>query len=363
MSDNMISKYDAWLRDDSQCAALVIREHLMPVEGHDGVVFPPTFAATEDKKFEGGYNIDVFPDGSNTCLIDSVGSQANRIEPLFARKEYSALVPQVVIQAGENKVSILEASHRAGDAILRCSPLKQRLQDAFKALLKGDAEPIAKIAPTSVVFGAWDSRDTQAKAPRLVASTIRAYNVRKLTRSAQYTPSAEYVNAGMLPEPADDRTAKLYTKQGFIHVPSSAVPGGIIADGGIRRDASLHLAAARLLRTAKDSDKTIALRRYVFGLALTAFTHPVSGYLRQGCCLVLDPDKPREFAAVWFDGRREPLQVTHAQALEFAQMAAKAFGVGPSETVQFDTEAAKRDISGENGDGEKGKKAASKKGK
>ena len=41
---------------------------------------------------------------------------------------------------------------------------------------------LAKIAPTSLVFGAWDSRDTQAKLPRLIASTIRAYDVVKLSR-------------------------------------------------------------------------------------------------------------------------------------------------------------------------------------
>ena len=59
MSD--LSKYDDWLTSDS-IAAIVIREPLVPVEGADGVIFPATFAAAEDKKvFPGGYNIDVFP--------------------------------------------------------------------------------------------------------------------------------------------------------------------------------------------------------------------------------------------------------------------------------------------------------------
>ena len=79
-----VTKFDAWL-DHSGPAALVIREPLMPVEGHGGVVFPATFAASEDRTFKGGYNIDDLGDGKNVCLIDSVGSQANRIEPLFAR--------------------------------------------------------------------------------------------------------------------------------------------------------------------------------------------------------------------------------------------------------------------------------------
>src|SRR5580692_5326483 len=84
-----LGKFDKWF-DDHGPAALVIREHLIPVEGPDGVFFPATYApqqgADRDKeKFQGGYNIDIFDDKSNVCLIDSVGSQANRIEPLFAK--------------------------------------------------------------------------------------------------------------------------------------------------------------------------------------------------------------------------------------------------------------------------------------
>lgn len=176
MSD--LNKFDAYLDDGRGPAALVLREYLVPVEGPDGVLFPPTFAASDT--FRGGYNIDGDPNGRNVCLIDSVGSQANRIEPIFGRSPYDELVPQVTIKAGEKIVNLLEAGHRAGDAIVRCSPLQEELQAAFKALLAGDAVLLANVAPTSLVFGVWDSRDTQAKAPRLVASTIRAYDVRPL---------------------------------------------------------------------------------------------------------------------------------------------------------------------------------------
>jgi CRISPR-associated protein Csb1 len=147
MSD--LSRFDRLLSDNGP-VAIVIREHLMPVEGEDGVLFPATFAAGDN--FAGGYNIDGDPNGTNVCLIDSVGSQANRIEPLFAKDKYSALIPQIVVKAGEKKVNILEAGHRAGDAIVRCSELQQELQDAFKAVLKGNAEPMARIAPTSLVL-------------------------------------------------------------------------------------------------------------------------------------------------------------------------------------------------------------------
>ena len=168
---NTLNKYDSWLTGDDSPAALVIREHVMPVEGHDGALFPPTFAAGDG--FPGGYNIDTFgdeKDGKNVCLIDSVGSQANRIEPIFAEEKYAGLIPQIVVKAGEKEINITEAGHRAGDASMRCSELQEELHDAFRAVLSGDSEPLAKIAPTSLVFGVWDSRDTQAKLPRLVLS-------------------------------------------------------------------------------------------------------------------------------------------------------------------------------------------------
>lgn len=362
MSD-LAKKFDSWL-DDSGPAALVIREHLSPVEGDDGVVFPATFAASEDRTFKGGYNVDEFPDGRNICLIDSVGSQANRIEPLFAKKGYEGLVPQIVIEAGDKRIHLLEAGHRAGDAIVRCSGLQDELHEAFKSVQAGNVEPLARIAPTSLIFGAWDSRDTQAKLPRLISSTIRAYDVRRLTRSAQYVPATAYVEEGLLEEPADKKTKDAYAVRGFVHVPASASHGGIVATGGIRREAALHLAALRLL-SAGTEEKTLALRRYILGLALTAFTCPPAGYLRQGCNLVLHPEKPREFKEVYPDGRRTDAALKHEDALEFAKAAAKAFGLNPDRkiefgekpdrTVKFDKALAAQDVSGEGG--ENGKKA------
>ncbi len=228
---------------------------------------------------------------------------------------------------------------------------------------QGDAEPLAKIAPTSIVFGAWDSRDTQAKLPRLVASTIRAFDVRKLTRSAQYVPATEYVVRGLLEEPTGKKK-DAYAERGFVHVPSSGQPGGVIATGGIRRDASLHLSALRLLAVGRDKAKTLALRRYVLGLSLTAFTHSPAGYLRQGCNLVRDPEKPTEFVEVHSDGRRSPAKVSHDTAFEYALAAAKAFGVGQSRTVEFDRERAEKDVSGDaTDDVKKGPKASAKKGR
>jgi CRISPR-associated protein Csb1 len=273
-------------------------------------------------------------------------------------EKYRHLVPQVVVRAGDKEVNILEAGHRAGDALLRCSSLQDALQKAFRAELAGDCEPLAKIAPTSLVFGVWDSRDTQSKRPRLVGSTIRAFNVRKLTRGAVYIPPLDYTQLDVFSEEAkvkaEGNNKSPLAQRGFVHNPASHSHGGIIAEGGIRRDATLGLAALRHLYAGRDADTTLILRRYILGLALVAFTAPTESYLRQGCTLVLNPtpvdgQKPREFVEVYPDGRREPCSITHDVALQFATETARAFIVGESHTVLFEKERAKRDVKADDG--------------
>ena len=148
-----VDKYDAFLTDGGP-AALVLREYLVPDVGADGVFFPATYAAQQGadrdrEKFQGGYNIDRFPDGSNVCLVDSVGSQANRIEPLFAREGYADLVPQIFITFPEKgiRLNLLHANHRAADAIVRCSAYEGELRSAFQDILRGNAEKLARFAP------------------------------------------------------------------------------------------------------------------------------------------------------------------------------------------------------------------------
>jgi CRISPR-associated protein Csb1 len=358
-TNTALAQFDNLLAADGP-AALVVREHLIPVEGRDAVLFPATYADI-------GYNIDYENQrertGRNVCLVDSVGSQANRIEPLFKDAPYDALVPQIVINAGERGINLLDAGHRAGDALARCSALQADLKAAFAAVLKGNAAPLAKIAPTSLVFGVWDSRDSQAKLPRLIASTVRAYDVRKLTRSAQFwaggssDPNPVYDNASLLGPIADKTDKESRSTAGFTHVPSTGAHGGIIADGGIRRDAVLALSALRLLR-ADTPQETTKLRRYILGLALVAFTKLPLEYYRQGTILVLDsdPQKKREFKSVKADGSRIDAGMTHEAALAFAQAAAADFGVGESKTVPFDAARAKAELKG--GDDKKVKKAA-----
>jgi CRISPR-associated protein Csb1 len=356
MSD--VARFDPWLSTDT-FAALVIREPLVPVEGSDGVIFPATYAEDRKAALPGGYNIDPPEGDKNVCLVDSVGSQANRIEPIFAKPAYTGLVPQITVKAGEKSVNILEAGHRAGDALVRCTKLQKTLHDAFKAVLKGDAGPMAKVAPTSLVFGVWDSRDTQAKLPRLVSSTVRAFDVQRLRRSAQYNPPIDYASLDVFSEEdkakAEGDPKNPLAKRGFVHVPAVGSHGGVIAKGGVRRDATLSLAALRLLTAGQNSEETLRLRRYILGLSLVAFTANATSYLRQGTNLVPDINKPRAMTLVNSDGKRPDFALTHADAIEFARAVAKAFGVNQEPVeFEFDKNLAKADVTeGENKSGAK----------
>ncbi|MEW5981352.1 MAG: type I-U CRISPR-associated RAMP protein Csb1/Cas7u [Acidobacteriota bacterium] len=323
-----VEKYDDWLKDGSEVAALVVRQYLVPVQGRDAVIFPPTYPVKDDSgSSEAGYNIDRFSDGSSVCQIDSVGSQANRMEPVFNRQRYKHLVPQVAIEAGDRRINLLvEAGHRAADAIVRFSTLGPQLHEAFRVYRdEGDAAPLARIAPTSLVFGAWDSRATQVKLPRIVRAVVRAYNVKELTRSAQYsTIAGEILAQG----DAEVTTKGPKAELGLAHVPAVKTHGGVQLENGgeIRREGIINLAALRALGGSSD-EETLQIRRYVLGLALVSLTAPLGPSLREGCELVPDPDRKSTWRCVKHDGTRSDEGITHNEALDFATAAATTFQV------------------------------------
>lgn len=339
---------NSWVDEEQGPVALFLKQKLLPVEGEGGVVFPPTYANEKQP-----YCIDTLSDGTQVAQIDSVGAQANRMEPIFRKagpgrpeNPRARLVPQVEIAIdNERTVSILDAGHRLGDALVRTSDLADEAQRAFRTYLDvGDATPLAKLAPTSLVFGAWDSRGTQAKLPRIVQAVIRAWDVDLLHRSAQYIPPVNYVALDVFSEEekkkAEGDPRSTLAQRGFVHVPAVDVPGGVIARGGIFRDVTVNLVALRQL----DGEDGPALRRYILGLALVAATEPPDGFLRQGCLLTPDPETPAHWHLVGRDGRRTPLDLSASLALDYASAAAARFGVGPDRRATFQKERAKADL-------------------
>ena len=330
-------KLNALADDQTGPVALHLRQPLLPVEGPGSVIFPPTYADV-------GYNIDELSDGTKIAVIDSVGSQANRMEPVFLpassdepQNPLASLVPQIDITYDNKKsVSILEAGHRLGDAVIRSTALKDKAKNAFKAFLdRKDAAPLAKLAPTSLVFGVWDSRGTLAKLPRIVQSTIRAEDVDVLTRSAQYSPPLDYAELEVFTEAVKQKQQgdpkSALAKRGFVHVPAVKTHGGIIARGPILRGVTINLIALRRLEGENGQE----LRRYILGLALVAGTTPMDGFLRAGCLLTLDPGEKGQWHSVARSGERVPVNLNEGTALSYARRAADAFGVGDSDCVVF----------------------------
>lgn len=306
MTDLTHDTINAWADGEQGPVALHLKQKLLPVERESGVIFPPTYADI-------GYNIDALPDGTKVALIDSVGSQANRMEPIFKREPYSDLVPQVEIELhakehdGEKHVerrSLLDLAHRSADAVVySCPKLAPGIEDAFRALKqRGDAGPLCALAPTSLVFGFWDSRGGSGeKHPRLVRSVVRAWNVQTLHAAAQFNSVWKALNEAQQKELARAKKTKL-SEKGFADAPSTfrktkvsqyldgapnpaaRVLGGVLASGQIERDVTVNLVALRAINGA-DGEKTKDVRRYLLALTLIAATAEIDLFFREGCHL------------------------------------------------------------------------------
>ena len=335
---------DQWANDPADPVALYLEQHLVPVEGEGSVFFPPTYAGIE-------YNIDTLSDGTQVALVDSVGAQANRMEPIFLQDDYRHLVPQVWItykKSGSKEtgqVSLLQAGHRLGDAVVRSTALRNEAQAAFRSLLEqNDATPIARLSPTTLVFGAWDSRDTLAKIPRIVQSTIRAWDISKLTRSAQYKPTLDYAALSVFSEEekqkAEGKRGTPLSERGFVDVPATHAHGGIVARGPIRRDVTVNLVALHRL----DGPSGALLREYILGLSLVAALAPIDPFLRQGCLLVPKADQPATWTLVDRMGQRNPVELDLDTIRTYATERAKRFEVAPERRVDFDHKLAKADV-------------------
>jgi CRISPR-associated protein Csb1 len=170
---------------------------------------------------------------------------------------------------------------------------------------QGNAAPLAAIAPTSLVFGVWDSRGgTGEKRPRLVRSIIRAWDVEVLHSAAQFNSVWKALSEdqrqelekeakakkirlsvkGFADAPATFRTDKNQFLNGGAPNPEARVLGGVLAKGPIERDVTINLVALRGIR-GKDATETTELQKYLLGLALLAATADLELFLREGCLL------------------------------------------------------------------------------
>lgn len=374
-SDSKISAtgpaIESWARD-GEAVAIVLRQRLEPVQGAGAVICPPTYADI-------GYNTSVLADGTRMCMLDTVASQANRIEPLFAQTPLDELVPQFTIvfdgkdegETIQKSISLFDAGHRIADAVVRCSvaveggvDLARAAKDAFRKVhIEGVSSAMAKIAPTSLIFGAWDSRSSHVKVPRILQSVVRAWDVSVLRHAVNYVPPIDY-RAEELVDPShfekgEDQTGsgkakKAASKEGFANALDNGEKGGIVVHGEIRRDLTINLGAVRKLR-GENATETARLREYILSLALLAAVRPFDGDLRSGCLLI-------GVESVWelvrHDGTRESIAFDPEELLAVARAKATAFGIGAGGTVKFDPKLARsacEEASSEGG-GKRGRK-------
>jgi CRISPR-associated protein Csb1 len=171
---------------------------LEPAGGAGDKVFPPTYV--KEGRSQTKYAMEErMVDGQKvqTVLLDSVASQANRIEEAllegWRRGELSFPVVEVDFTGIEelsdlDKITSLQAPHRIADAIFRDSVDSDGLP--FRQTTVGkectDSRPnhatgMYKYCPTALVFGEWDSTGPKgglgAKFQRILVSEIVGYDV------------------------------------------------------------------------------------------------------------------------------------------------------------------------------------------
>ncbi len=330
---------ESWANNSTAPVALHLKQKLTSVECISEkdrcIIYPPTYADI-------GYNIDMLSDGKKVALVDSVGSQANRMEPLFksaSEKREDWLVPQIQIALGADtneakttRLSLLDLAHRGADAVVQSSgQLAKDIRVAFARLREtGDAAPLCAIAPTSLVFGVWDSRGSSSeKRPRLVRSVIRAWDVEVLHAAAQFNSVWKELDEKQRKELHDEakKQKKKLSVKGFADAPAifrdtkasqyvegapnpeARVLGGVLVKGGIERTVTINLVALRGLQGSSEPESKV-LRTYLLSLALIAATAEMDLFLREGCHLRYTGDER------WFTvpRRGEILEVDLASA-------------------------------------------------
>lgn len=312
-------------------AAFRCLTELQPAGGEGDKVFPPTY---EGGKYAFEARLVPGREEAVPCvLLDSVQSQANRMELALLDAWRAGLLPLPVVTAafpGEAlekplRVTSLEAPHRIADALLRDSLLDGkpfRKSDVGRRI--GEVETFNAAAlfehcPTALIFGMWDSTGPKgglgAKFARSVVSEIVGIDVAQGVRtSSRIDPAQILLQAGPLYQAPEgdggigwtlDQGKARKTKDkaqtlGKTGRPSEANHGNVtptIADGGVTlrkalQTTVLSLPALRRLRFPQDgryepaADRAARTALAALALCAAALTREQGCDLRSRCLLV-----------------------------------------------------------------------------
>jgi CRISPR-associated protein Csb1 len=178
-------------------AAIRCRSFLQPAAGEGTKVFPPTYSGGVYANEKRRCRIENKTETIDCVLLDSVQSQANRMEEALQDAVDRGLfepvgLPVIEVIFGDSvadvqRVTSLQAPHRAADAILRDSLLNgtpfrdsaegKRITDSSLV----NATALFEFCPTALVFGVWDSTGPKgglgAKFARAIVSEIVGIDV------------------------------------------------------------------------------------------------------------------------------------------------------------------------------------------
>jgi CRISPR-associated protein Csb1 len=262
---------------------------------------------------------------NNNAVLDSVQSQANRIEAVFT--QYPELVPAKQVVYPDTAVALVEVPHRAADPAISYY-FKQELES-----LTAKPELLAKRAPTSFLFGLCDIRGGRnIRLTRAISSDV-------IVRNGTTRPSASSLSTPFSNEVRADFAEKLSehgltgAEIGVEQIPSYSERGTVdVSQATIERTAVFSLEVFDRYKSNP------ALYDYLVGIALVALLAPTSSVLRSGTTLVRQSRRVEVFTDL------KPAEVVDEnnlfnEVLEFAKAAAKKFGIGQAETLNVDINA------------------------
>lgn len=365
---------------DGDGVAIRVRQRLQPAGGAGDKIFPPTYATGDRSLKYAGESRRIDGQDVPCVLLDSVASQANRMEEAlqsaWERKQLD--FPLIGVDftgdadlADLGVISALQAPHRIADAILRDAvdmkgtTLFRDLREgkAFTAANFRNASAVFQLCPTALVFGVWDSTGPKggmgAKFQRVLSAEVVAVGAsagRKV--SSRLDPLGIQANVPVyhLASNQDDWTidvelaakdskgkAVLFSRGGKSDGgKASAVNHSNIAPsvdelaGGITFDYAtqtvvMSLPALRRLRFQTDMDGVVLadadatgraarVALAALGLAAVVYARQAGFDLRSRCLLV--PDGPLTMEAVRGDGAVEEFSLSAADAAALLKQAA-----------------------------------------
>jgi len=346
-------------------AAIRHKVHLTPAEGPGGKIFPPTHVggiyAWEQRRLADDKIV-------TTVLLDSVQSQANRMEQALLRA-YQAKqlqLPLLLIDLTEEFpdvgiITTLDAPHRIADALFRESKLdgiKFRDSEVGKAFISSttrNATGLFQYCPHALIFGVWDSTSLEGKGgnrfQRAIVSEIVGINAEAGVRTrsridpfvlsnpdlyqmpdeggwtifpekaardekgnpVKYGKKLSELNLGNVTpdlvryDPKDGRPIRTKNE---VFRPDDVLPGGVTIDYAVQTMV-LSLPALRRLsfpvrgKEKAETELNNAARTVLAALALAGFSHlQGQGYDLRSRCLLI-PVGHAPFEMIGNDGKIE----------------------------------------------------------